>query len=307
MSDKKLKMIGRGLNTIGTVMPHYAGKLAFDLFCRTDNRAPKSDKEKKLFDSAQGKMREGQLQMLSIPGGQVASYTFAPIGPDGGKKVLIVHGWGSRIDYVQTLVGAARVSGATVVALDLPGHGRSTGRSLSVVKALQAMDAAWQAFGPFYATIGHSFGGYNLVMSAKGVLEGMEARVPEKMVVIASPSRADVMFKFFGRELGLSSTVQAEMLAYVQRISGRPVEYFNAARLLSEVSSQTLILQAEDDKEVNADNARKYAEAGPHVRLEWLNGLGHRRIVNSQKTAEVIQAFLSDSGLPVAVERVGQA
>ena len=272
MADRMMKLTGQALNLIGHVSPRTAGKLAFDLFCRTDSRKPKSDKEKKLFESSLAKMHEAQLDILPVPGGQVATFVFPPTAAPVPQKVLVVHGWGSRIQYVQNLISAVRATGATVVGLDFPGHGHSTGRSLSVPKALQAIHTAWDRHGPFDAMIGHSFGGYNLVMAAYGAMDTVPAHLPQKLVIIASPHRADSMFKFFGRALGLSEKVQQEMNLEVERISGRSLEQFNAARMLADIKVRALVLHAEDDKEVSAESAKRYA-AGRTARIsgmaEW--------------------------------------
>ena len=79
----------------------------------------------------------------------------------------------------------------------------------------------------------------------------------------------------------------------VQRIAGQPIAFFSAGGMLAQKTDlPVLVLHAEDDKEVSARAARLYAEAGPHVRLEWMNGLGHRRIVNSPQTIDAITKFL---------------
>ena len=79
----------------------------------------------------------------------------------------------------------------------------------------------------------------------------------------------------------------------VKRIAGQPIAFFSAGRMLESVPQlPVLVLHADEDKEVSSRAARAYAEAGPNVRLEWLNGLGHRRIVNSPATIDAIKNFL---------------
>jgi pimeloyl-ACP methyl ester carboxylesterase len=78
----------------------------------------------------------------------------------------------------------------------------------------------------------------------------------------------------------------------VARLFGRRLEEFDAARILGMVTTPVLVIHAEDDKEVSADHARRYAAAGGNIELVWANGLGHRRIVSAAPVIERINAFI---------------
>jgi pimeloyl-ACP methyl ester carboxylesterase len=204
-----------------------------------------------------------------------------------------VHGWGSRIDYMQGLIRGLRQTGATVVGLDLPGHGGSTGRRLTVPIGIDAIDAAWRQYGHFDAVVGHSFGGFVAAMSAAGSSDWLTRRTPDKLVLIAAPVAAEHVFSNFSGAMGFTRRVHSALDREVKRIAGQPIAFFSAGRMLASVPQlPVLVLHAEEDKEVSSRAARLYAGAGPHVRLEWLNGLGHRRIVNSPATIDAIKKFL---------------
>ena len=186
MSSYLHKVAGQAINLTGVVSMRLAGRLAFRLFSSTGSPEPKSDKERKLLAMSRTAMGEAESLMLPIHAGMVAAHRFPPIGELNGKIHLVVHGWGSRIDYMQGLIRGLRLTGATVVGLDLPGHGGSTGRYLTVPLAVEAIDAAWRQFGPFDAVVGHSFGGFVSAMSAAGPEDWMRRRtVAEIMDVLA--------------------------------------------------------------------------------------------------------------------------
>lgn len=293
MSSYLHKVAGQAINLAGVVSPRLAGRIAFSLFSSTSSPEPKSEKERKLLGMSRAAMREAQLLMLPVPAGMVATHRFPPIGAPNGKTYLVVHGWGSRIDYMQGLIKGLRQTGATVVGLDLPGHGGSTGRRLTVPIAVEAIDAAWRQYGHFDAVVGHSFGGFCSAISAAGGLDGLPRRTPEKLVLVAAPVAAEHVFSNFSGAMGFTRRVHGALDREVQRIAGQPIAFFSAGRMLKSVPQlPVLVLHAEDDKEVSARAARLYAEAGPQVALEWLNGLGHRRIVNSPATMDAIKKFL---------------
>lgn len=287
------KVAGQAINLTGVVSMRLAGRIAFRLFSSTGSPEPKSEKERKLLAMSRTSMREAETFMLPIQAGMVAAHRFPPLGAPNGKIHLVVHGWGSRIDYLQGLIRGLRQTRATVIGLDLPGHGGSTGRYLTVPLAIEAIDAAWRQFGPFDAVVGHSFGGFVAAMSAAGPEDWMKRRTPAKLVLIGSPVAAEHVFSHFSGQMGFSGKVNRALDEEVQRIAGQPIAFFSAGRMLAEKPDlPVLVLHAEDDKEVSAKAALAYAKAGPHVRLEWLNGLGHRRIVNSPQTIDAITKFL---------------
>lgn len=293
MSSYIAKLTGQAINLAGLVAPRMAGQAAFRLFCATGNPAPANHKVKRLFDMSQPQMRQAERLMLAVPNGHVAAHRFPPLGVPDGRRLLVIHGWGSRIDYMQALVTGLRQAGAEVVGLDLPGHGGSSGRRLTVPMAVDAIDAVWRQFEHFDAVIGHSFGGFVAAMAAAAPQDWVKRRAPHKLVLIAAPVAAKHIFDGYAGEMGFTGRVHREMEAAVEALTHRPVAFYAAdAMLKSKPDLPVLVLHAEDDKEVSADAARLYAAVGPQVHLVWLNGLGHRRIVNSPATIDAIKTFL---------------
>lgn len=291
MDAGRLKMMGRGLNLVGRVSPVLAGRLAFGLFTRTRNPEPQTGKERALFAESAPRMAEARRETLEVAGRQVAVHVFAPLGPDNGRRVMFTHGWGSRIALTQGLVTGLREAGYAVHAIDLPGHGDSPGTSLHAGIAIATLAAVWHRYGPFDAMIGHSFGGFMTVLAAHGALDGKPLQ-PPRIVLIASPADVRRVLRYFSKGLGLSDRVAAALMAELERATGRPLDASFAPKYLSASGVPTLVLHAQEDKEVGADAARAYAEAGPNVTLTWLDGLGHRRIVNSPEAIEAITKFL---------------
>jgi alpha-beta hydrolase superfamily lysophospholipase len=295
MNAMVLKLAGRLFNTIGMISPEAGGRLAFALFTRTRNPKPATPKEQALFDQSASRMAEAARSVIAVPGGQAVVHHFPAIGPADGKRVLITHGWASRIAYTQGLVTALRQAGMEVYGLDLPGHGDAPGRKLNALMAIDAIAKTYRRYGPFDAMIGHSFGVYMTVLAAHGSLDGRPLD-PRKLVVIAAPADVRVVLSNYSRLIGLREPVKKALIGQIERVTGKPAEAAFGPSFLNEGKIPTLILHAEEDKEVSAKAARAYSAAGPHVTLQWLNGLGHRRIVNSPDAIEAIKNFLGSEG-----------
>jgi pimeloyl-ACP methyl ester carboxylesterase len=293
MSSYLHKVAGQVINIASLVSRRLAGRLAFRLFSSTRSPEPRTEKERKLLAFSQKSMREAETLMLPVKSGMVASHRFEPVGVASERTFLVVHGWGSRIDYVQGLIGGLRVTGARVIGIDLPGHGGSTGRVLTVPLAIEAIDAAWRQYGPFDAVIGHSFGGFTAALSAAGPADWARQNVPAKLVLIGSPVAAEHVVQHFTRLMGFSPRVVRALDEELERVTGRPLGFFRADTMLaSKPGLSVLVLHAPDDKEVPYSAAMQYEAAGPHVRLQALDGLGHRRIVNSPQAIDAISKFL---------------
>jgi pimeloyl-ACP methyl ester carboxylesterase len=293
MSSYIARLTGQAINLTGLVSPRIAGRLAFALFSSTATPGSANGKAKRLYDRSQAQMRQAVRLLLPVPDGHVATHHFPPIGVPNGERHLVVHGWGSRIDYMQSLVSGLRQTGAEVVGLDLPGHGGSTGRALTVPMAIDAIEAAWRQYGTFDAMIGHSFGGFVAAMAAAGPEDWVRRRMPRKLVLIAAPVAAKHVFDGYAGMMGFTSRVQRALEREARAITGKPVAFFSADGMLATAPElPVLVLHAEDDKEVSHKAALRYAKAGPQVKLEWMNGLGHRRIVSSPAVIETIKTFL---------------
>ncbi len=297
MASFGLKVIRLALSGVARISPDAAGRAAFRLFATTPGRRPRTAKEKELLARSEGWMRQAERVELGFAGGTAVAHRFAarPCGSFAGR-VLVVHGWGSRAAYLAALTEGLVAAGHEVVALDLPGHGSSRGRTLTLPMAVRAIDAAWRRFGGFDYFCGHSFGGASLACAASGLVPSVPAHRPRRLVTIGSPSEMTWLFKDLGRLLGLRPPAQAALEGHVERIAGAPLAAFDAAGGAGRLDTPMLVIHAEDDKEVPALHARRYAACGPNVTLQWANGLGHRRIVSAAPVIDRIVAFLAEDG-----------
>ena len=285
------------------VSPALAGRIAFELFCRTPNVNRPTDGERRAIERAAGFMAEARHHRLKTRAGCVAVHEFRP-EPGRGQMgtVLVIHGWRSRTEFMRPLIEGYRAAGHRVVSLDLPGHGRSTGRRLHLVRALEAVRIAADWFGPFSAIVGHSFGGAVATNSAVGSVGKIAPVATDRLVLIAAPSSLERIFSNFSRMVNVGPRSQQGMARMVERISGRPLGEFVGGPQLAGTQLPALVIHAHDDKEVSADHAEDYASAGDHVQLRWADGLGHRRILADRAVIAHAVAFVSgvDAGEPQA-------
>ena len=299
MASFGLKVIRAVFAAAEHVAPRLTGRAAFELFCRTPNAKVLSDGERRAVERAAGFMAGARHHRLKTKTGCVMVHEFRPEpGRRAAGTVLVIHGWRSRTEYMRTLIEGYRDAGYKVVSLDLPGHGQSQGRRLTLVSAVEAARLAGEWFGPFVAVVGHSFGGAVAANAVVGSVKNIAPLAAGRLVLIAAPSSLPAIFNDFSRMLSVGPRSQAAMADRVERIAGRPLHEFVGDRQLARTPVPTLVIHAPDDREVSADHARLYAGAGNHVRLYWADGLGHRRILADKDVVGRAIGFVAEHQEP---------
>lgn len=291
-----LRIIRTLFGMVDPIAPRLAGRVAFELFCRTADPARPSAAEARVLAKSRAFMQEARLHRLTVGGTCVAAHEFRPVSNRWSATVLVIHGWKSRTEHMRAIIDGYRNAGVRVVAIDLPGHGASAGRRLNMANAVATVQMADQWFGPFHALVGHSFGGAVAVNAAVGSVAGVEKVRAQRLVLIAAPSSLPMIFADFGRFLNLGPRTQTAIADLVHRIAGQPLHAYAGEIQLAEHPIETLVLHAADDKEVSPEHAQGYARAGGHVRLAWVNGLGHRRVLGDPSV--VVQAVDFGLGMP---------
>lgn len=292
MANFAIKVIRLGFATLGRLFPNPAARFAFWLFCRTPSRRPTGEKARAM--EAEGRLKLADAQQIPYPvrSSTVMAYRLNGDGKPGRPRYLVVHGWGSNAAYIAALPTGLAQTGAEVVALDFPGHGLSSGRSLNMRQAVEAIIEAERRFGHFDAVIGHSFGGACLMLALGGVFGKTNVISPARAATIGSPSHIHWLFDDFAQLVGLSPRVKQLLIRHTEKIAGAPLDEFDTVAIACELSIPLLVVHAEDDKEVSADHARRLADTP--ARVHWANGLGHRRIVSDRGVIETIAAFLTE-------------
>ena len=294
MTSFSLQVTRFGLGVLGRIDADKAGRAAFRIFCRTPSRKPKTKAYAARLEQASNELSQAKRLDLIIDRGLIATYLFEP-DTYVGRTSLVVHGWGSRTADMMTIIRELVARGERVVAIDLPGHGASAGRTLNMIQAIAAVDVAWRQYGPFDAMIGHSFGGAVIVNAAAGSLGCYQSHRPAKLVTIASPHSMAGVFDGFGKMLGLGRDVRIAMKEQVRYIAARPITDFDTDVHLRRMTIPTLVIHAHDDKEVPAICAEMAGKAGSHVKVHWADGLGHRRIIASADVASLVAEYLDDT------------
>lgn len=297
MSPIALKVMRPVFALGGRLAPRTTARLAFRLFCLTPSRRPVGQKARKVHAEGRRRLAAAETMPFRVGKARVMAYHFNGADATPRKRVLVVHGWGSGAAYISGLATGLASGGADVVVLDFPGHGLSTGRHLNMRMAVEAIVEAERLFGPFDGAVGHSFGGASLLLAAGGIMQAVGQISPQRLAVIGAPTRIEWLFEGFAGMFGLNQSVRTKLVEHAETVAGAALSDFDAIPIAERIRTPLLVVHAEEDKEVDADHARRYTSV-PSARIHWANGHGHRRIIAAPEVIDTVVGFLvtGDSG-----------
>jgi pimeloyl-ACP methyl ester carboxylesterase len=301
MANAALSVIRPVMRLGSSLAPKLAGRMAFDAFCRPGIAEAQTAKQRDAMLAAQSRMDAAERVTLTCGYGYIESYRFAARPSGGGRgTVLLVHGWTGRAAFMQAFIPPLLKHGFEVAAIDLPGHGRSSGNRLTMPLAMEALAAARRALGPLHGVIGHSFGGAVAVTAAAGVVPAFRPLDVKRLVLVSAPDRMSTYFNAFGSMIGLSAAAQRAMNDRVRTIASTTLDRFDGRARLAEINLPTLVVHDRDDREIPFADAQSLASGGARTDLLATEGLGHRRILQSSAVAKAAANHLAGAPPPAA-------
>jgi esterase/lipase len=253
------KSIGLYLNLMSFVFPKKATQLAHYYFT-----VPREGKllKNKLPDILQ----EAQLETIYHNEDVIQAYVWK-----GNETViLLVHGWESNSSRWEKMLPYLKKSGSTIIAIDGPGQGLSSGEEFNVLKIAAFMDVVAQKFHPRYI-IGHSMGGKaSLYYQYK-----YQNTSIEKMVILGAPSDFKIIFDDFIALLSLNSKITKALEKRYVELTDHSLDRFAGKEFASKITTKGLLVHDVKDKIVLFKEGQKIANAWKEARFIQTSGLGH--------------------------------
>ncbi len=235
-----------------------------------------------------------------------------------GDALLILHGWGASSESWILLQRALSKEGYRVIAIDLPGFGRSNppATAWGVQDYSNFIEQFVRAIGlQQFFLLGHSFGGQ---IAISFTVQHQE--LIKKLILCAPPGirrppgAREKLLSVFSKMLNAallvvpSKNLQDRLRAIGYRLIKRS-DYFKAEGVMREVMQRviredlfsifsqvrvpTLIVWGDDDRMVPVEDAYVLVREIPHSAVEIIPGAGHSpHLKTPEKLSQLVAKFL---------------
>ncbi|WP_369769479.1 alpha/beta fold hydrolase [Flavobacterium sp. WC2416] len=271
------KSIGLYINFLSFVSPDKATQLAYSLFSEPrEGRLTKSKLPKIL--------RETESRTFKHNDEYFQTYTWK--GND--TVILLVHGWESNASRWKKMLPYLKESGSTIIAIDGPAHGLSSGKEFNIPQYATFIDIVVKEFKPQYL-IGHSLGGKTcLYYQSKYQNDSIE-----KMVILGAPSDFKIILNNYIKMLSLNSTISKGLETHYLDHFKLQLEHFSGKIFASKIKTKGLIAHDTEDTVVLFEEGKKIASTWKDSIFIETNGLGHS--LHGDELYKKVSEFLFES------------
>ena len=266
------------LGLYGRIAPRQSARLLADLISRPGGQNPTQPWE--LSGGADGKAIELRTGLKARSWGE------------SGPLVLALHGWRGRTTQFRPLASLLLERGMRTVALELPGHGISTGDSATPRLIGELLIEIERITGPMHAAIGHSFGGAAL---GAALVYGFR---PKRLVIVSSPTRVSRIPLWLAKAAGLPPAAMAEFKHLLDRDAGRPSAELDLVAAAPKSGIPGLLIHDLEDAVIPYSEAEALKNAWPGLKFMTTRGKGHRDILSAPEVLRNIVDFVDPAAAP---------
>ena len=253
------KSIGLYINLLSFVFPKKASQLAYAFFSEPREGKLSKNSLPEILQEAHSETFQNEEHFF---------HTYTWKGND--TVILLVHGWESNASRWENILPYLKKSGSTIIAIDGPAHGLSSGKEFSIPKYAEFIHIAVEKFKPQYL-IGHSMGG-KTCLYYQSVYQNNSI---EKMVILGSPSDFKIILNNYITMLSLNSKISKGLEAHYLNHFKLKLEKFSGKQFASEIKTKGFIAHDTDDKVVLFEEGKKIASTCKDSIFIETNGLGH--------------------------------
>jgi len=253
-----VKSVGLYINTLSYIAPKKAFALAYKLFSQprkgriTEHKIPKTLLK---AEHVSHKHKEHEFQ------------TYIWKGND--DIILLIHGWESNASRWKKLLSHLKKTGKTIIAIDGPAHGKSSGKEFNVPTYAEFIDVVVQKYNPKIA-IGHSIGG-----NAIAYFQAHYNHNFEKIVLLGAPSDFKVILNNYIKMLSLNKRIHQSLIDYTKKRFNLTIDDFSASKFLKNSTIEGIVAHDLQDTVVLFEEGKKISKAWEKAQFIETRGLGH--------------------------------
>lgn len=254
------KSIGFYINLISFLFPKKATQLAHTFFSEPRKGKLTRDKLPKTLQEANSETIQNNEDIIQ---------TY--IWKGNATIILLIHGWESNSSRWKKMLPHLKKSGSTIIAIDAPAHGLSSGKEFTVIKYAEFIHVIAEKYKPQYI-IGHSIGGKtSLYYQYK-----YQNPTIQKIVILGSPCDFIVIYNTFISLLGLNSKISESLEKKYTNFLNHDIKLFSAQEFAAKINVKGLIAHDIDDNVILFEAGKKIASSWKNAQFIETKGLGHK-------------------------------
>ena len=253
------KLVGLYINLISFFNPEKAKQIAYTIFSQPRKGKIKNGKLPKTLQSA-------EQETLTYDGENFQVYTW----PGNAEIILLLHGWESNASRWKKLLQYLKPLGKTIIAIDAPAHGQSTGKEFNAPRYAEFIHVLLQKYQP-KTLIGHSIGGAAIAF----YLNKYPNDHIDKIVLLGAPSSFKKISDNFINLLSLNKKVQNRLEQYYHEKFNIHINDFAGHLFAQNFTQKAIIAHDADDAVIKVEEGRQYAAAWKNAIYIETQGLGH--------------------------------
>jgi len=253
-----VKSVGFYINLLSYIAPKRAFALAYKLFSQprkgriTEHKIPKTLLKAELI---RHKHNNHEFQTYLWKGNE--------------DIILLIHGWESNASRWKKLLLQLKKTGKTIIAIDGPAHGKSSGKEFNVPTYAEFIDQVVQKYNP-KIVIGHSIGG-----NAIAYFQAHYNHNFDKIVLLGAPSDFKVILNNYIKMLSLNKRVHQSLIDYTKKRFNLTIDDFSASKFMKDSNISGIIAHDVDDTVVLFEEGKKISDAWKKADFIETKGLGH--------------------------------
>lgn len=205
-----------------------------------------------------------------------------------GPLVILVHGWNGHAAQLAPLAAAVAGMGFQCVAIDVTGHGHSSGTRTSWRHFIDDIAELTSSLGKnVHAYIGHSAGG--LATMAARAIKGINA---SRYVCICAPSHPFPPIRAIKLKLAPAQNLLVDYQDFIAAQFETTWSQLSAGQAFIHAEQKLLLFYDDSDRFVDHTEGDFLLALWPGARLVKSSGHGHTRVLSSQELAQEVGTFL---------------
>jgi pimeloyl-ACP methyl ester carboxylesterase len=238
-------------------------------------------------------LEDADKEELAFEYGKLNCYSWGQ-----GKKVLLVHGWGSRASHMGLIARTLAGSGFKAISYDAPAHASGIDDNRAELSNFfefsRSLAQVAKNIGPFFAIIGHSLGAVASVfaITGKSLVSGYRVQT-EKLILMGLPVHLENLVTSFCRNKGLNDSDCSRLKNDLEHNFNFSFDDFNTEEALREIKAEVLVIHDRNDEEFPLSEAECLQKSFPKIELYVFDGKGHQKVMLNRQVISRIEEWLT--------------